>query len=334
MSRASNQQRPSECPLPEPFPVRHIASISPKPPEAQWLVEQLWAASGVGILGAIPKSLKTWLACEIALAVSGGAKALGRFAAKSHGPVLFYAAEDDQADIRVRFDGIAKVRGVTLADAPIFLLDLLELRLDHRADLVRLGRTVAATGAHLLILDPFVRVARIDENSSQEVSAVLGGLRAIQRQHDVAVLVVHHMRKSPSTHPGQQLRGSGDFAAWVDSGLYLARRGTDVVLTAEHRRAAAPPPFSFRLALDPAPHLVIVDHHAAPDAAPEDPLAAAAVELLRRSKQPLSTVALRDKLKVRKSTLLDTLRVLRDDGLVARSDDGWGLVVDDTPTQP
>jgi hypothetical protein len=248
--------------------------------------------------------------------------------------VLFFAAEDDQADIRVRFDGIAKVRGVTLADAPIFLLDLLELRLDHRADLLRLGRTVAATGARLLILDPFVRVARIDENSSQEVSAVLGGLRAIQRQHDVAVLVVHHMRKSPSTHPGQQLRGSGDFAAWVDSGLYLLRRGTDVVLTAEHRRAPAPPPFSFRLALDPAPHLVIVDQHAALSAAPEDPLAAAAVELLRRSKQPLSTVALRDKLKVRKSTLLDALRVLRDDGLVTRSDDGWSLVIEGTVPQP
>jgi len=319
--------RESEPARGDAFPVRHVATVAPKSPESLWLVDQLWAASGVGVLGGMPKTFKTWLATELALAVSSGMPALGRFAAKVKGPVLFFAAEDDPPAMRARFDAVARARGIRLADVPVFLLDLVALRLDDPTHVARLGRTVEKKGARLLILDPFVRVARVDENSAQEVSAVLGALRALQRQHDVAVLLVHHMRKSPSPHPGQQLRGSGDFAAWVDSGLYLVRHGTDLVLCAEHRGAPAPPPFALRLALDPAPHLV-VEEGTAPEADPTDALGAAVVELLRRSKRGLSTLALRDALKVRKATLLDTLRVLRADGLVVRHDHGWCLTLE------
>ncbi|MBK8999604.1 MAG: AAA family ATPase [Myxococcales bacterium] len=95
----------------------------------------------------------------------------------------------------------------------------------------------------LLVLDPFVRLHRIDENSAAEVSAVLAFLREVQRAHDTAVLVVHHARKNASGSAGQGLRGSGDFHAWTDSALYVRRRRGDLVVTVEHRAAAAPDPF-------------------------------------------------------------------------------------------
>ena len=76
----------------------------------------------------------------------------------------------------------------------------------------------------LLVLDPFVRLHRIDENDAGQVSALLGYLRELQREHDVAVLVVHHARKNGSAgQSGQSLRGSGDFFAWADSLLYVRR---------------------------------------------------------------------------------------------------------------
>jgi RecA-family ATPase len=62
-------------------------------------------------------------------------------------------------------------------------------------DQQRLHHTVAAISPRLIVLDPFVRLVRIDENRADEVSAVLGFLRQLQREHDVAVLVVHHARK-------------------------------------------------------------------------------------------------------------------------------------------
>jgi len=244
---------------PKVLPFRHVASIDPKPPEAQWLVQSLWAARGVGLIAARPKSLKTWLACELAVAVATGKEALGRFPVRDPGPVLVYAAEDDLPSMRVRFQSVADAREVVLKDAPIYLIDLPALHIDDASQLRRLRQTVASVRPRLLILDPFVRiVGGIDENSAQEVSSVLGSLRAIQREHDVAVQLIHHMRKANSAYVGQQLRGSGDFAAWTDSGLFIVRRGpSDLVLFVEHRGARAPPPMKIRLESEPTPHLVV-----------------------------------------------------------------------------
>jgi len=319
--------RPSDPSDGDTFPVRHVAAIEPKPKDALWLVESLWAASGVGIVGGLPKCLKTWLATELAVAVASGKDALGRFPVKLKGPVLVYAAEDDLPSMRARFQAVADARSVSLKDTPIYLIDLPALRLDNPDQLRRLYRTVATLSPRLLVLDPFVRVVRLDENSAQEVSAVLGSLRALQRELDVAVLLVHHMRKSPSAHLGQQLRGSSDFAAWSDSGIYLVRDGpADLILYVEHRGAPAPPPLRIRLASEGPPHLVIGNAAAAaPSAGEAGSLRATVLDRLRSTRRPLSTVELRDLLKVRKASLLEALNDLRADGLVQRADDGWSL---------
>ena len=127
----------------------------------------------------------------MAVAVASGKDALGRFPVKLAGPVLVYAAEDDLPSMRARFQAVADARGVALKDTPVYLIDLPALRLDDHDQLRRLHMTVASLGPRLLVLDPFIRVVRLDENSAQEVSAVLGSLRALQRELDVAVLLVH-----------------------------------------------------------------------------------------------------------------------------------------------
>jgi hypothetical protein len=272
--------------------------------------------------------MKTWLAAEFALAVAAGGHALGRFVARQPGPVLVFAAEDGGPDMRRRFEALALVRGIDLAKVPVLWLDLVELHLDDPRHLQRLRATVARLQPRLLVLDPFVRlVAGIDENSAQEVSAVLGALRALQREHEVAVLLVHHLRKSPAPRLGQALRGSGDFAAWYDSGLYLVRRGDDLLLVVEHRAAPAPTSLRLHLASEPAPHLIA--HDLAPRLPAADvvePLEAELLDCLRRGRRPQTTVELRAALRVRKSRLLDLLRRLRQRGLIGRDEAGWTIV--------
>lgn len=162
------------------------------------------------------------MGCELAFAVATGSPALGRFPVREKGTVLFYGAEDDQPSLRARFEGIARARALGLEAASLFLLDVTQLRLDQLSDVVRLRATVEKHRPALVVLDPFVRLARVDENSAAEVSAVLGDLRSIQRELGTAILLAHHMRKSASSDKGYQLRGSGDFAAWHDSALYLS----------------------------------------------------------------------------------------------------------------
>jgi hypothetical protein len=89
-----------------------------------------------------------------------------------------------------------------------------------------------------LILDPFVRLHRIDENASAEVAPLLAYLRELPRRYQLAVVVVHHARKGGAhLREGQALRGSSEFHAWGDSNLYLRRHHDQLTLSVEHRAA-------------------------------------------------------------------------------------------------
>jgi hypothetical protein len=307
--------------------VRHVAEIDPPSAERQWLVDDLWLEAGVGILGGAPKVCKTYLAVEISVAVACGRTVLGH-AARRPGPVLFYGAEDSVAALRERFGGMATVHNLSLEHVPIYLVDVPVLRLDRERDLVRLRGAVEKYRPRLLVLDPFVRLARVDENSAADVSGVLASLRAIQRDYNVAVLLVHHARKSPASHPHQALRGSSDFAAWSDSNLYLTRQQRYLTLFVEHRSAPSPDPLYLCLHVEPAPHLVLTGD-VLPLPSPDATLNRAVLECLRRSNRPLSTSELRELLRRRKADVVQALRELQADGSIDRDLYGWRISTTD-----
>ena len=127
--------------------------------------------------------------------------------------------------VRHRLDGIASAAGIALADLDIQVITVPVLRLDLAADRRNLAETVDRLRPRLLILDPFVRLHRIDENASGEVAPLLAYLRELQRRYGVAVLVVHHAKKGGAgVRAGQALRGSSEFHAWGDSNLYQCDR--------------------------------------------------------------------------------------------------------------
>jgi hypothetical protein len=309
----------------EPLPVVQVAAI-PRTTGPRWLVESLWLDEAVGIVGGAPKCGKTWLSLDLALSVASGTPALGTFAIPGAGPVLLFAAEDSPAAIRERLEGLALERGLKLEDLPIHAILATSLRLDRLDDQRRLVEAVAARRPRLLILDPFVRLHRIDENSAQEVAAVLAYLRELQREHHVAVLVVHHARKAGAGtgQAGLSLRGSGDLHAWGDSNLYIRRRHGDLELVVEQRSASSPEPIHLTLAAGEHPRLVVVRR---PEADPaRDSLEKRVLQELERAGKALFLTALRDQLKVRTQTLRDALAALENAGKVAHSGEGWALV--------
>jgi hypothetical protein len=214
---------------------------------------------------------------------------------------------------------------------PLYLIDTPTLRLDKVDDLNRLQSGIERFRPRLLVLDPFVRLTAIDENSAAEVSAVLASLRALQRQYQLAILVVHHARKSPASHPNQALRGSSDFAAWSDSNLYLSRKAQRLSLHVEHRSAAAPEPLQLRLQSEPAPHLVVVEQY--PDDIRDEANAANLLQTeilqsLRSSNRPLPTIELARLLHKRKSDVVQALHQMLDLEQILRTPQGWSVVTD------
>ncbi len=170
-------------------------------------------------------------------------------------------------------------------------------------------------------------VGNIDENSAADVSAVLGSLRAIQREKGVAILLVHHARKSPAAHPNQAYRGSSDFAAWSDSNLFLTRRADRLNLSIEHRSARSPESVSMKLEHEPAPHLVVLGRESAEgNQAEPNPLAVQIETLLQSVSRPMTTVELRKRLRRRKSDVVEAIDSLKTAGVVQRNANGWQLL--------
>lgn len=306
-----------------PLPTTHIAEIAPRPAADPWLVRSLWPASAVGLIGGPPKCAKTWLALDLALSVASNTPCLGTLPVDSPGPVLLYLAEDSLQSARARVEGICEHRRLDLRRADLHLITVPSLRLDQDHDTQRLSATVEKVRPRLLLLDPFVRLHRSDENDSGAISAILADLRTLQRRFDVAVVLVHHARKNGRGPQGYALRGSGDFYAWGDAYAYLSRRDTAFRLALEHRSHPAADSLALKLvsrADGSATHLELAGEHT-PSAPPS--LEALAERELAAAGAALTREQLRARLKVNNQRLGGALDTLQRAGRVTKTTQGW-----------
>lgn len=312
------------APSAPPFRIVPVSSVSAAvPDEPTWLIRDLWAHQAVGLLGGSPKTCKSWCALEMALSVASGRPCLGQFEPMVTGPVLLYAAEDSPRQVRLRLEGLAQARSVDFATLDVRLILEPSIRLDLLEDKKRLESALAAHRPRLLVLDPLVRLHRIDENSSSEVSALLADLRSLQRRFEVAIVLVHHTRKANGDSGGQALRGSGDLHAWGDSNLYLRRQGEDLILSREHRWARSGDPLALRLVDTAGPPRLELQSSVPSAEAPD--LSEQILGILQHRGRPVTQDELRDALKVRNQRLTDVLRQLRAAGRVSRGAAGWSL---------
>jgi hypothetical protein len=302
--------------------------LAEQPQARRWLIEDLWADEAVGIVGGEPKCCKSFLALDMAVAVAGGVPCLRRFATAQTGRVLLFAAEDALHVVRQRLAGIASAAGRVLADLDIHVITAPSLWLDVERDRDELTETVAELRPKLLVLDPFVRLHRIDENLSGEVAPLLAYLRELQRRFHAAVVLVHHARKGGAKlRAGQALRGSSEFHAWGDSNLYLRRHGDQLALSVEHRAAAAITAISLQLTVDgDALALTAIERPAAgPTAPPASPttLSDKIEAQLSAAAAPLSAAALRKLCSVRNATLNSALTDLVAIGRIRKDATGY-----------
>ena len=305
------------------LPVVRVADL-PRAENAQrWLVEQLWGASSVGVIGGPPKCSKTWLGLDLALSVATGTACLGKYAVPQPGPVLLFLAEDALPVVRERVAGMARHRGIHLDGVEIHVITAPTLRLDREPHRTGLFETAKRLRPRLLLLDPLVRLHGIDENHASEVAGLLAYFRSLQRRLNLSVVLVHHTRKNAAAGvaAGQGLRGSSDLHAFGDSNLYLRRSRDRLVLSTEHRAAPASPPVCLELvATDAATtHLEVIAelHHEKGHRLEQQVLQLVpAGTVLTRGK-------LRETLSVKNERLGEVLDSLERAGQLRRTPAGW-----------
>jgi hypothetical protein len=308
------------------LPVQRASQLESLGPQTQWLVEELWTEQAVGILGGEPKCCKSFLALDVAVSVASGAACLRQFPVRRSGPVLLFPAEDSLAVVRQRLEGIAAAAQVPFSSLPVQVITTPSLRLDMATDRERLSHTVQQQRPVLLILDPLIRLHRVDENDASQIAALLSFLRELQRKFLLAVMVVHHARKdSQSSRPGQALRGSSELHGWGDSNLYLRRKGSQLTLSTEHRAAPSRDHIPLQLTeADSVVALKVVDHASVQPEAP--PTATERVrQALTQHQQPIPVQQLQKLCGIRTAKVCSALAELSTRGEVIRDARGYQL---------
>lgn len=252
MQAQHTQPQASSQSVVEPFPT-HTYSGLPSP--ARWLWPQLIEQGTCAVIGAEPKAGKSWITFDMAISLATGQRFLGDFTPAERGTTLLYSPEGSSRSQHGRLVGLCWGREVP-PEIVLPSVHFLDARLDLNAEdhAARLGATIDAVGARLVVVDPMVSAAMgIDENASGEVMRILSPLRdLIKARPNCALIVVHHTNKMAR---GQAmslgLRGSSAIMGWLDTLITLRRAEDDSSgprrVDIAHRDAAAPEPLGFQL---------------------------------------------------------------------------------------
>lgn len=313
-ARASSAAAPI---IAKPYEICRAAELAENTAPLVWLADELFLQAGAGILAGSPKSMKSYFALELCVAIASATPCAGRFAVARKGPVLLLCAEDPDAVVVDRLTSLARSRDLDLAALPIDLIVERGVLLPDGVD--RLAATVQRSAPKLLVLDPLIRCHHADENSATEMSVILDGLRHLARQTRTAVLLVHHTRKAPAGAAGATMRGSSDLWAFGDTNLYLRKLTDTIELKIEHRASLAPPAVRLKL--------VATDGVASFRPATDDPepdLVCNVLDALCRAGAPIPSAKLRELFGVRNQLVTDVLHRLHQQGRVRREGRrGW-----------
>jgi hypothetical protein len=242
-----------------PFSLRELFDASlPKPKE---LVSNLLFEGETVAFVARPKTGKTRLAQQLALAVAGGTEFLGQKVLRAT-PVLYIDLESNPSDARER---LAKIGGRS-SEMAMERLHIYSVRTlgDSKVGLVgqplqKLREMIESLRIGLLIIDTWRLISIGKENEAEHVVENLKAIDSLRTSNPtLTILLIHHLRKSdPKGRDHFSLRsdpqawldnvsGSHAFVAHTDTAIGFEREATpigDVYVLAGVRRNGPPPMF-------------------------------------------------------------------------------------------
>ena len=211
---------PVSTPEPEPAPPAADIQASPaseidafRIPKREWLLGHRLIKSYVTVTVAPGGVGKSTLATLEALALATGRDLTGDPVIE-RGPVWIYNTEDPLDEIQRRVAAAAIHHGIDLKDlsnvhissgrdAPLILVSEGPGGPEvNRAAMESMARYILQHRIKLLVLDPFVRCHRVNENDNMAIDLVVQALTWIAGQTRCAINVVHHTSKRMSGDEG------------------------------------------------------------------------------------------------------------------------------------
>lgn len=221
--------------------------------EEEWIVEKLITKQGITAFSGNPGDYKTWLTIHIALCVSRGESVFGKFPT-IQGDVLVIDEEDHIRLIKGRLI----LLGAKETDA-VHYLSQSGFKADNKDALAAIIEIVREKSIKLVVLDSLVRIHDQEENDASGMSKVFSSIQKMIGA-GASVLFTHHHRKQQgfgNQNSGQNMRGSSDILAAVDSHIAVDRKHDDknnslVITQTKSRQAEALVPFQLNIKKGPS----------------------------------------------------------------------------------
>jgi KaiC/GvpD/RAD55 family RecA-like ATPase len=209
--------------------VTAAALVAEPAPLFDALVERLFPAIGVTLVAGDPKSMKTMLALELALAVaSPTVGSVFGLPIVRHGPVIFVEEEGGRRKLAERTAMQAAGLDVPVPEDLHFVLHQ-GVRLDTDGSVRALLALVERIEPVMVALDPLVLLHSGDENKASDMGKLMRRLVRLAADHQLCVVLVHHVSKPQEgrrlSRTAQRLRGSSAFAGATDGTIILDREG-------------------------------------------------------------------------------------------------------------
>jgi hypothetical protein len=219
---AAGSEAPSAAPRVRMYTALELVVWEAQP--TRWAVEGL-LPEGLALLAGRPKQGKSWLALQLALAITEGRPALGSLPV-TQGEALYLALEDPPRRLKERQERLLAGRK---APGGLGYIDLIP-RMD-RGGLDALRELVESNRAlRLVVIDTLACFRPLTPTQGDPYVLdyrVMTPLKRLAEEHHLALLVVHHQRKLPAEDPVDTVTGSVGLTGAVDTVMVLERPRLD-----------------------------------------------------------------------------------------------------------
>jgi hypothetical protein len=188
-------------------------------PDISWIVDDV-LPEGVSLLAGKPKKGKSWMALQLCIAVATSGKAFGCKRAAG-GTSLYLALEDNNRRMQRR---LRKILQAESAPKQMFFTTQWPKLDDGGAEMLDEWLT-DNPNTKLVVIDTLAKVRKPARGQAvyQEDYGVLEAMLPIAAAHQVAILVVHHLRQMPGADPQDEISGSSGLTGGVDGWMILRR---------------------------------------------------------------------------------------------------------------